>query len=195
MFNSGCFLLVLRVSSHKIANIETKNLKLIPHSPSHLLALILQGADSYAGSIGFQPADGLRDFFVSKDVSPKWIAELRTTIVADPWAHGFGVLHLASGKVVGAAGFKGPPGTDGAVEIAYGIVPDYQGRGYATEAARALVSYASNSGRVRLICAHTLPTQNASTRVLTKCGFKLIGEVIDPEDGPVWRWEKTCESS
>ena len=31
---------------------------------------------------------------------------------------------------------------------------------------------------------------NASTRVLTKCGFRHIGQVIDPEDGPVWRWER-----
>ena len=30
----------------------------------------------------------------------------------------------------------------------------------------------------------------ASTRVLTKCGFSRIGEVIDPDDGLVWRWEK-----
>jgi RimJ/RimL family protein N-acetyltransferase len=27
-------------------------------------------------------------------------------------------------------------------------------------------------------------------RVLAKCGFQHIGEVIDPEDGLVWRWEK-----
>ncbi len=30
----------------------------------------------------------------------------------------------------------------------------------------------------------------ASGRVLIKCGFRRIGEVIDPEDGLVWRWEK-----
>jgi RimJ/RimL family protein N-acetyltransferase len=31
---------------------------------------------------------------------------------------------------------------------------------------------------------------NASARVLAKCGFRRVGEVIDPEDGLVWRWEK-----
>jgi RimJ/RimL family protein N-acetyltransferase len=36
----------------------------------------------------------------------------------------------------------------------------------------------------------TFSEANASARVLTKCGFRPIGEVIDPEDGPVWRWEK-----
>jgi len=69
-------------------------------------------------------------------------------------------------------------------------VPDYQGKGYATEAAQALVDYGFSDSRVRVVIAHTLPESNASGRVLTKCGFKHIGEVIDPEDGLVWRWEK-----
>ena len=79
------------------------------------------------------------------------------------------------------------------VEIAYGIVPGFQGRGYATQAALALVGFAFRTGRVRLVRAHTLPVPNASTRVLAKCGFKRTGEVVDPEDGLVWRWERTQE--
>src|SRR5205085_4024880 len=82
--------------------------------------------------------------------------------------------------------FKGPPGADGAVEIAYGVAPEHQGKGYATEAAEALVNYAFGSGQVRVVRAHTLPEPNASTRVLTKCGFRRVGEVIDPEDGLMW---------
>jgi RimJ/RimL family protein N-acetyltransferase len=76
------------------------------------------------------------------------------------------------------------------VEIAYGIVPSFEGRGYATEAARALVNHARTHEQVRQIIAHTMPVPNASTRVLKKCGFTFAGEVIDPEDGRVWRWEQ-----
>ncbi len=76
------------------------------------------------------------------------------------------------------------------VEIAYGIAPEHQGRGYATEAAEALVTYALASGEVRIVRAHTLPELNASGRVLVKCGFRYVGEVIDPEDGLVRRFEK-----
>ena len=65
------------------------------------------------------------------------------------------------------------------------------GEGYATEAAEALVIFAFSSDQVRVVRAHTLPEANASTRVLTKCGFRFIGEVIDPEDGLVWRWEES----
>jgi len=175
------------------SHIETKNLKLVPYAPEHLRALI-QGSDLYEKSFGHRSAAGLREFFVSKDVSPDWLARLEVSTEADPWTHGFGLLHVASGTVIGAGGFKGPPGADGVVEIAYGVVPDYQGKGYATEAAQALVAYAFSSGRVRVVRAHTLPEPNASTRVLAKCGFRHIGEVVDPEDGLVWRWEKLNEA-
>jgi RimJ/RimL family protein N-acetyltransferase len=69
-------------------------------------------------------------------------------------------------------------------------VPPYEGKGYATEAAAALVAYAFDQG-VKLVRAHTMPEPNASTHVLRKNGFRFVGDVIDPEDGPVWRWERT----
>jgi RimJ/RimL family protein N-acetyltransferase len=169
--------------------LETKRLRLVPHSPAHLLALI-EGVHHFEELTGLRAANGLREFMVSEDVSPEWVSGLRAATVADPWVHGFGVVHRESGAVIGTAGFKGPPDREGMVEIAYGIVPDHEGRGYATEAAAALVELAAVSGRVRLIRAHTLPTPNASTRVLAKCGFEHVGEVIDPEDGPVWRWQR-----
>lgn len=123
-------------------------------------------------------------------VSPDWLARVRDATVADPWTLGFSMLLRDTGAVVGTCGFKGPPGPDGVVELAYGVETDHQGKGYATEAAEALVAYAFGSGLVQLVRAHTLPEANASTRVLTKCRFQLVGEVIDPEDGLVWRWER-----
>jgi len=43
---------------------------------------------------------------------------------------------------------------------------------------------------VRLVIAHTLPEGAASKRVLTKCGFRYMGETVDPEDGTVSRFER-----
>ncbi len=155
---------------------ETKNLKLVPQTPEEARAM----------AEAMTPAE-------KAQVSADWLARLATLTSADPWRIGFNLVHRASNRVIGKAGFKGPPGEDGVVEIAYGVAPDHQGKGYATEAAQALVAYAWRSGRVRVVRAHTLPEPNASTRVLTKCGFRNIGEVIDPEDGRVWRWEKHNE--
>jgi RimJ/RimL family protein N-acetyltransferase len=171
--------------------LETPHLRLLPHSPAHLIALI-ESREQFEAQSGLHVADGLREFFVSGDVSPEWLRRLRTSNVTDPWVHGYVVVHRESGSAIGSAGFKGPPDEHAMAEIAYGIVPSYQSRGYATEAAMALVTFALESGQVRLLRAHTLPTPNASTRVLAKCGFEYIGEVIDPEDGLVWRWERAA---
>ena len=132
---------------------------------------------------------GLRELFVSGEVSEQWLGSLRSAEGADPWRHGFAVIDNASESVIGSAGYKGAPDDEGAVEIAYAIVPSMQNRGYATEAASALVNYAFSDPRVRLLRAHTLPAKNASTRVLANNQFTYAGEIIDPEDGPVWRWE------
>ena len=173
--------------------IETTRLQLVPNLPGHQLALI-ESVEAFERAIGLPAAEGLRDFLVSGEVSPAYLAHLRASEGADPWVHGFAVVHRESRSVIGGAGFKGPPDDDGMVEIAYGIVPLHQGQGLATEAAAALMTFASGDGRVRLLRAHTLPTANASTRVLTKCGFVRTGEVVDPEDGPVWRWERRAPS-
>jgi len=169
-------------------DIETTHLRLVPHAPADLLALI-QSVRLYEQRTGVPVAEGLREFLVSGEVSPDWVARLDASAGPDPWVHGFGVVHRDSGSLVGTVGFKGPPDGEGVVEIGYGIVPAHQGRGYATEAAGAVIGFALGDGRVRVVRAHTLPARNASTRVLEKLGFDFVGEVVDPEDGPVWRWE------
>ncbi|MBN1360088.1 MAG: GNAT family N-acetyltransferase [Sedimentisphaerales bacterium] len=148
-----------------------------------------KSAEAFACIAGVRLAEGMRGFLVSPEVSREWLAELETAQTADPWTFGFAVVHVQDQVAIGMGGYKGAPGPDGVVEIAYGIVPAHEGKGYATELAQALVSYAFDTDGVTMVRAHTLPEPNASTRVLEKCGFTQIGEVVDPEDGPVWRWE------
>ena len=174
-----------RVPSH-----ETARLTLQPYMPDQLLAM-QDGVSEFEERIGVRASAGLREFFVSDDVSPRWRERLRTAAGPDPWVFGFAVIHRADQCVIGAASFKGPPDDDGVVEIAYGIVPAYQGQGYATEAASALVEFAMERVEVCTIRAHTMPDGNASMRVLVKAGFQLVGDVLDEEDGVVCRWERT----
>ena len=174
-------------------SLETARLTLRACSPDQLLALIEQ-PEQFARLTGLPAAEGLHGFYVSSDVSPQWVAALRRSSREgegpDPWRHGFFVIHRDRRAVIGSAGFKGPPDAAGVVEIAYGIVPSHEGQGYATEAAAALVTFAFDHG-VELVRAHTLPVANASTRVLMKNGFHHVGPVVDPDDGPVWRWERS----
>ena len=91
--------------------------------------------------------------------------------------------------MLGTCSFKSHP-VDGIVEIAYFTFPPFEGRGVGTAMAAGLVKIALKSGAVARVRAHTLPGPNGSTRILEKNGFRRVGEVIDPDDGLVWRWER-----
>ncbi len=82
---------------------------------------------------------------------------------------------FATPTLVAAAGFLGPPDADGTAEIGYSVIPEATGRGFATEAVRALGTWAVGNGATRVI-AHTTRANEASIAVLVHCGFV--------EDGP-----------
>jgi RimJ/RimL family protein N-acetyltransferase len=103
----------------------------------------------------------------------------------DPWGC---YLTRVDDMFVGTCAFKAAPSAGGEVEIAYMTFPAFEGRGHATAMAAALVRVAEAAGARPI--AHTLPEENASTKALLRCGFSFAGEVMDPEDGLVWRWEK-----
>jgi RimJ/RimL family protein N-acetyltransferase len=108
--------------------------------------------------------------------APAWAALLSTRLYV-----------LDGERVIGSGGVKAPPGSDGEVEIGYGVAPAYQGRGLATQAARALTDEALAHG-ARRVSALTAPDNTASWRLLQRIGYVRDGETIDPEDGLVWRW-------
>jgi RimJ/RimL family protein N-acetyltransferase len=85
-------------------------------------------------------------------------------------------------------GFVAP----GVVEIGYAVVASCWGRGYATEAVRALVELARALPEVERIIGHTPLDRPASGRVLAKAGFAMRGEEDDEHEGTpirVTRWE------
>ena len=106
-------------------------------------------------------------------------ARAQAATAPDPWTLGFALVERSTQHVVGSCAFKGPADADGIVEIAYGVVDEQRGKGYATEAAEAMVAFAFGHAHVRLVRAHTLSDESASARVLAKCAFRLIGMVDD----------------
>jgi uncharacterized cupin superfamily protein len=97
-------------------------------------------------------------------------------------------LCLIDGQCVGTCAFKSAPRNQ-QVEIAYFTFPEFEGRGYATAMARKLVEMAREVSPELVVVALTLPEENASTKVLRKLGFRLVGRVRHPVDGEVWEWE------
>ncbi len=61
-------------------------------------------------------------------------------------------------------------------EIGYGIVPPYEGRGFATESTMALIDFLRGDGRIESVIAHTFPSIAASIRVMEKCGMVFDGD-------------------
>ena len=92
--------------------------------------------------------------------------------------------------LVGSAGYKGPPASDGTVEVGYGIVEGHQRKGYATETTLGLLRRAFAVPAVRRAIAETLPELAPSIGVLRKCGFHLVGAGSEPG---VIRFELTRE--
>lgn len=172
--------------------IQTKNLILAPHLPRHLRAL-LRSETEFEDTAGLRVAPGVHQQM--SEGSADFKARVENGKQPDPWQFGFAVVHRNDNMLIGTCGFPGPPDSNGVAEIAYGIAPDHQGRGYATEAAKALIDFAMSDPRVKTICAHTLAEPNPSTRVLEKCGLKKIGDAVDSESGlKVWRWEKSARA-
>lgn len=155
--------------------------------PTARLDLVLQTPDEVQAWVESLPPD------VRAEVSADWVERVRTARAGDPWTLAFTIIERAGGSAVGSCAFKGPPDAGGVVEIAYGIDAPHRGRGFATEAAGALAAFAFGDGRVRAVRAHTKADTGASARVLARCGFRRVGEVIDPEDGLVCRWERGPE--
>jgi ribosomal-protein-alanine N-acetyltransferase len=90
------------------------------------------------------------------------------------------------GRMVGHAGFHGPPGTTGLdpgkAELGYTVFPAFQGRGYATEAAVALMDWAHGEGIDRFVTS-VGPWNEPSLAIVRKLGFVQTGEHWDEEDG------------
>ncbi|NBW75387.1 MAG: N-acetyltransferase [Sphingomonadaceae bacterium] len=76
-------------------------------------------------------------------------------------------------RIIGCIGL----GADGnEVELGYWLARDYWGKGYATEAASAVISVARVLGHKRLMAGHFIDNQ-ASGRVLRKVGFRPTGQI------------------
>ena len=118
--------------------------------------------------------------------------EIRGWLVDNPLAadKGLGLLPIErrdTGEFIGYCGLTVGRGSFDEPEIAYELAQRAHGHGYATEAARAVVEAAANTGRHRL-WATVREWNAASFRVLEKLDFYHSGRVTeDPVRGDsVW---------
>lgn len=98
-------------------------------------------------------------------------------------------VEKATRRVTGASGFGGPPDGEGAVMIGYATYPGANQRGFASEAAQALVQWALQQPGVRRVCASIPPDNIAARRVAEKIGMRVAGTVWEEDIDEVLLYE------
>jgi ribosomal-protein-alanine N-acetyltransferase len=156
--------------------IKTTHLRLVPCTVAVAQAAMADRA-ALEALLGVRvpddwPAEDLRDFL-----------PIYSQIVDEQAARqGWGIwlmLDPAAQSLVGDIGFKGPPDALHTAEIGYSVLPAFRGRGYASEAARALVAWGLAHPGVRRIVANCRFDNAASIRVLEKAGLRQTGRDRD----------------
>ena len=151
--------------------IETPRLRLVPATPALARAEIGDRGE-FGRLLGASVPDNWRPVTLA-DALPVFLGWLEAAPGRVGW---FGWYALAacgaagSPVLVASGGFKGPPRA-GAAEIGYAVLPQYRGRGYATELVEGLVRWALGQPGVDRIEAETEGSNPASVRVLEKAGL------------------------
>ncbi len=84
-------------------------------------------------------------------------------------------LKSEEGKMIGTCGFSKIDFTNNIGEIGYVISPEYQGKGYASEATREIIEFGFNQLSFNRIEAKYIVGNGASRAVMEKCGLKYEG--------------------
>jgi len=109
-------------------------------------------------------------------------ARLRTEIATER-EHGYQYWPIAlhDGTDVGCCGLK--PRGERVLELGFYVLPDHWGRGYATEASRAVIDYAFDVLRVDALFAGHHPSNRSSAHTLAKLGFCYTHHELYPPTG------------
>jgi RimJ/RimL family protein N-acetyltransferase len=96
------------------------------------------------------------------------------------------VVDAVTGELVGDVGLSPAVGEPGVMKLGYTIAPEFQRRGYATEAVRALVEYAFEVLGADVVRIYADGDNVASHRVAEKSGLRLVERFRHEEDGEAW---------
>ncbi|MCP1253038.1 GNAT family N-acetyltransferase [Elizabethkingia sp. HX XZB] len=102
------------------------------------------------------------------------------------------VIEKSSNILIGWSGLKYLTkeinGMKNVYELGYRFLPEYWGKGYATETAIAALNYAFNEIKTDVVYAMAVTENTGSNRVLQKLGFEELGTFLD--DGDLCYWYK-----
>ncbi len=156
--------------------LETERLVLRPFEEGDLDALYKVYSDAEVSRWLYHEPRTLEE---TRELLGRKIALDRFTAV-DQWISA-AVVERESGQFVGDVVLHWVSDEHRTGEIGFSFDPDHQGRGYATEAARALLGFAFGGMGFHRVIGRLEARNAASARVLEKLGMRLEAHLVENE--------------
>jgi [ribosomal protein S5]-alanine N-acetyltransferase len=155
--------------------IETTRLKLVPLKYEDVLLYKLQPR-LLAKSLGVNYLERQNDPRVLGDIEEAidfWTEQTKKHPDEFEWFTSWEIILKNENVAIGGIGFAGAPDEKGKSTIGYGLDLRYHGKGYASEALKALIEWGFHNPSLTLITAETPEKNFPSHKVLVKNGFTL----------------------
>jgi RimJ/RimL family protein N-acetyltransferase len=115
------------------------------------------------------------------------IEEMRHRLPGEEGWVQFSLILRESGELVGDVGLSPASEEPDVMKVGYTVAPEFQGRGFATEAVGALVAYSLDVLDAQVVRMYASADNVASIRVAEKVGMDLM-ETFEGHDGDeVWQ--------
>jgi RimJ/RimL family protein N-acetyltransferase len=166
--------------------IGTTRLLLLPMTVELIDALIAEDRTGAEAALGVRFPEPFRSPPETGDVLDVFRSQVARGTDFPPYL----IVRAADRAVIGSAGTSAPDPT-GIVVLGYGVYPEHEGHGYATEAATALCRARLSDDRVRLVRA-TIPIgHTASERVAARAGLSATDQEVEEDGRRIRCWEST----
>ena len=164
--------------------ISTRRLQLLALLPAEIEALVVRDAARASQLLGARFPDGFPDDAAARSGLSWHLRHLRADATEVPWRIRV-MVEVDSGMVIGSINAKGPPDPRGDVEIGWGVSTTHRRRGFAFEAAGAVIGWSTGQPRVRTVSARVPDDNEASGRLAAKLGMARTAVLRDGL--PVWQ--------
>ena len=176
-----------RTTWMQCSSIHTHRLDLVPMTPAFLRASLRGDLAEAERHIGLRLPTAWPDL---QTVLALRLGQLESDPALQPWL--LRAVGLRSNReMVGQIGFHSAPGaayleqwSPGGVEFGFAIHPAHRRKGYAREAAAALMQWARDIHGVTSFIVTIDPSNEASQALAKELGFVRVGAHVDEVDGP-----------
>lgn len=152
-----------------------------------LICKSLSLADYAAFEAGQEPQwEGFTNPYMHLVEGPSPLRHRIPRVKVDPTFADIGlILAIEKSKkiIIGSAGFHDQPDENGMIEIGFGILPEFQNRGFGKELLHGMWKMILENPNVKTLRYTVSPENDPSMHIIKNLNFNLVGEQIDEEDG------------